>query len=166
MQGLQVHPKISFADSLVKSPEIWEKFLKSGQNAWKSGLKRHPTFLTRKSSKHLDAIAIERSMLVKPTKRKYQKEVLQILDHKRIKEFHRRSGKRNNGKCFVEKTLEKKKHFTESEQIFKHREALLSQEQNSLRRCLENIEMSAFATHEQIESKRYFRKNIQNRRIP
>jgi len=48
-RGCKCTQKISFVDSLGKSPEIWEEFLKSGQNAWKSGLKRHPTFLTRKS---------------------------------------------------------------------------------------------------------------------
>ena len=46
-------------------------------------------------------------MLVKPTKRKYQRDVLQRLGHKRIKEFHRRSGKGNNGKCIFEKQLQK-----------------------------------------------------------
>ena len=56
----------------------------------------------------MDATLTKRSMLVKPTKIKYQKEVLQRLDHKRIKQCHRRSGKSNTGKCFVEKTLEKK----------------------------------------------------------
>jgi len=55
----------------------------------------------------LDAISTKRSMLVEPTKRKYQKDVLQMLDHKRIKECHRRSGKENNGRCFFEKQLEK-----------------------------------------------------------
>jgi len=114
-------------------------------------------------SKHLDAIVTERSMLDKPTKRKYQKEVLQRLDNKIIKECHRRSGKRNNGKCFAEKTVEKK-HFTESEQIFTHGEVLLSQEQNSLRRFLENIERSTFATLWQIDSKSYFRKTSKTER--
>jgi len=38
--------------------------------------------------KHLDAIVTKRSMLAKPTKRKYQKEVLRRLAHKRIKECH------------------------------------------------------------------------------
>jgi len=49
----------------------------------------------------------KRSMMIKLTKGKYQKEVLQRLDHKRIKECHRRSGKRNYGKCFFENQLEK-----------------------------------------------------------
>jgi len=55
----------------------------------------------------MEAILTERSMLVKPTKRKNQKEVLQNLDHKRLNECHRRSGKRNNGKRFFKTQLEK-----------------------------------------------------------
>jgi len=71
-------------------------------------------------------------MLVKPTKRKYQKEVLQRLDHKRIKECHRRSGKGNYGKCLFEKKLEKIKvssnlnKFSNTEKFFNLKNKLLS----------------------------------------
>jgi len=44
--------------------------------------------------------------VVKPTDRNHQKEVLQILDHKRKEECHRRSGK-ENGKYYFKKQLEK-----------------------------------------------------------
>jgi len=44
---------------------------------------------------------------VKPADRNDQKEVLQILDHKRNEECHRRSGNGNNGKYFFKKQLEK-----------------------------------------------------------
>ena len=85
-------------------------------------------------SKQLDAIVTKRSILVKPTKRKYQKEVLQILDHKRIKEFHRRPGKRSNGKFFVERPLEKKiissnlNKFSNTEKFFYLRIKILSED--------------------------------------
>ena len=75
----------------------------------------------------------ERSMLVKPTKRKYQKEVLQRLDHKRIKECHRRSGKGNYGKCFFENQSEKMKvssnlnKFSHTEKFFNLKNKLLSE---------------------------------------
>ena len=75
-----------------------------------------------------------RSMLVKPTKRKYQKEVLQRLDHKRIKECHRRPGKGNYGKCFFENQLEKMKvssnlnKFSNTEKFFKFKNKLLSED--------------------------------------
>ena len=65
-------------------------------------------FLWKTGNNYLDAIATKSSILVKPTDRNYRKEVLQILDHKRNEECHRRSGKGNNGKYFFKKQLEKK----------------------------------------------------------
>ena len=64
-------------------------------------------FFKKTGGTYLEAIVTKRSMLVKPTKRKYQKEILQRLAHKRIKECHRRSGKGNNGERFFKKQLEK-----------------------------------------------------------
>jgi len=58
-------------------------------------MSRAKSVFAKTSSKHLDAIVTERSMFVKPTKRKYQKEVLQRLDRKRNEECHQRCGKRN-----------------------------------------------------------------------
>jgi len=46
-------------------------------------------------------------MLVKPSKRKYQKDILQWLHEKKIKYCHRKSGKGNNGKCFFKNQLER-----------------------------------------------------------
>ena len=69
-------------------------------------------------------------MLVKPTKRKYQKDVLQRLDHKRIKECHRRSGKGNYGKCFFENQLEVSSNlnkFSNTEKFFNLKNKLLSE---------------------------------------
>ena len=91
-------------------------------------------FLKKTGSKHLDAIVTKRSMLIKLTKRKYQKEVLERLDYKRIKEFHRRPGKRNNGKFFVEKTLDKKdissnlNKSSNTEKFFYLRKKILSED--------------------------------------
>ena len=59
---------------------------------------------------------------------------MQILVHKRIKEFHRRCGKRNNGKCFVEKTLEKRNispnlnKSSNTEKLFYLRNKILSED--------------------------------------
>ena len=70
-------------------------------------MSRAKSVFTKTGSKNLDAIVTKRSMFVKPTKRKHQKEVLQRRDHKRNEECHQRCKKRNNRKWFVEKQLEK-----------------------------------------------------------
>ena len=67
----------------------------------------HAKLFLKTGSKLLDAVVNKRSMLVKPTKRKLRKEVLQRLDHEEIKEYHRRSAKGGNGIRFFKKQLEK-----------------------------------------------------------
>jgi len=73
-------------------------------------------------------------MLVKPTKRNYQKKVLQRLVHRRIKQCHRRSGKGNIGKSIFEKQLEKKyvsqnrKKYSLTETFIYRRNKLLSED--------------------------------------
>jgi len=89
---------------------------------------------TKTGSKHLDAIVTKRSILVKPTKRKYRKEVLQRLDHKRNEECHQRCGKRNNRKWFVNKQLEKistslnLNKSSHTEKFFYFRKKIISEE--------------------------------------
>jgi len=96
-------------------------------------MSRAKSVFTKTGSKHLDAIVIKRSMLVKPTKRKYQKEVLQRLDHKRSEECHQRCGKRNNQKWLVKKQLEKistslNLNKSHTEKFFYLRKKIISEE--------------------------------------
>ena len=82
----------------------------------------------------MDAAVTERSMLVKPTKRKYQNDNLQWLHEKKIKDCHGKSGKGNNGKCFFKNKLERTNtllNLTKSSQskiLFHLRNKMLSED--------------------------------------
>ena len=97
-------------------------------------MSRAKSVFTKTGSKDLDAIVTEKSMFVKPTKRKYQKEVLQRLDRKRNEECHQRCGKLNNRKWFVIKQLEKistslnLNKSSHTEQFFYLRKKIISEE--------------------------------------
>ena len=103
----------------------------------------------------MDAILTEKTMLTKPAKRNYQKEFLQRLDQKRVKECRRRSGKANYGRCFFKTHLEKTNIRPNSDQIITGKNPLLSQKQNALWKFIADIERSATATLRQIDPKIY-----------
>ena len=82
----------------------------------------------------MDTVLTKRSKLVKPTKSNKQKEVLQKLVQKRIKQCNRRSGKGDIGKSTFKKQLEKinvsqnRKNSSLTEKFICHRNKLPSED--------------------------------------
>jgi len=109
----------------------------------------------------LDAVVTKRSMLVKPTKRKYEKDVLQRVHHRRVKECHRSSGKGNSGRCFFTNELTKTNvtpNLTKSSHakiLFYLKNKMLSE--NSLKTSKDQR-----LRHIGNLTQTYFRKNINN----